>query len=136
MRDGEAIARTLGGKREGRSWKFHCPCPGHNDSTPSCSLRDDGLLHCFGGCDRAEVEQALDALGFTDDKKRTTPIDPALEAWRREQSIKLAQWEWNNWARDDEAVQIYLRYHRQLRWRPSRRVSSLVATALPLAYSN
>jgi hypothetical protein len=64
MRDGAAITARLGGRRRGGSWMFRCPV--HDDRNPSCSLRDDGLVTCFAGCPRQQVEAALDALGFPD----------------------------------------------------------------------
>jgi len=67
MRDGAAIAATLGGRRAGKGWAFCCPC--HADRTASCSIRDDGLVTCFAGCERREVYARLDELGFPDDEK-------------------------------------------------------------------
>ena len=43
-------------------WKAMCRCPAHGDATPSLSLRqgDRGILvHCFGGCDSADVLREL-----------------------------------------------------------------------------
>lgn len=41
-------------------------CPGHDDHSPSLSIRegDDGrvLLYCFAGCDTADI---IDYLGLT-----------------------------------------------------------------------
>jgi len=97
MRDGAAIARALGGYRYNRGWMFRCPC--HDDQEPSCSIRDfDGLVTCFARaaqCPRPNVEAALDALGFTDDRNRK----PATAAEKRafvEQSISEAQKKWTD----------------------------------------
>jgi putative DNA primase/helicase len=90
MRDGAAIAAALGGRRNGKGWSFCCPC--HDDRVPSCSIRDgDGLITCFGGCPRAEVMAALDALGFPDDGKSTTTQPDDHEA-----RIRRAQVEWED----------------------------------------
>ena len=75
---------------------------------------EDGLLTCFGPCDRADVGRALDALGFPDDRERPVPVDPELLAWRKAEAIKLAQWEWKTLHRDDELVRLYLRRHRRI----------------------
>ena len=43
-------------------WKAMCRCPAHADTTPSLSLRqgDRGILvHCFGGCNSADVLREL-----------------------------------------------------------------------------
>jgi len=65
MRDGAAIAAQLGGRRASKGWLFCCPC--HEDRVASCSVRDDGFVTCFAGCDRKELAAKLDALGFPDD---------------------------------------------------------------------
>jgi putative DNA primase/helicase len=80
MRDGRAIAERLGGHRYRRGWMFRCPC--HADRNPSCSVRDDGLVTCFAGCDRFAVEAALDRLGFPDDGRRAEPRDPTADRRR------------------------------------------------------
>jgi putative DNA primase/helicase len=66
MRDGAKIAEALGGKRYCTGWTFRCPC--HVDRKTSAAIRHkDGLVTCFAGCPREEVEAKLDALGFADD---------------------------------------------------------------------
>src|SRR5262245_13800711 len=110
MRNGAAIIAALGGYRYAKGWMFCCPC--HDDHTPSCSLRDDGLVIYFGSakCARADVLAALDALGFTDDSGITTV------AWTddSEKRIRKAQedWAWSEKltrAVDVEFVEWYLR---------------------------
>lgn len=48
-------------KRQTSQWSAICPA--HDDASPSLSVREtpDGgvLLHCFGGCDTADVVAAL-----------------------------------------------------------------------------
>jgi putative DNA primase/helicase len=65
MRDGAAIAAQLGGRRGSKGWLFCCPI--HEDRVASASVRDDGFITCFAGCDRKELAAKLDALGFPDD---------------------------------------------------------------------
>jgi hypothetical protein len=120
MRDGAAIARTLGGYRYNKGWMFRCPC--HDDQEPSCSIRDfDGLVTCFARvaqCPRPNIEAALDALGFTDDRKRK----PATAAEKRafvEASIRDAQQKWEDtiprWFQDyDEQV---VAASKEMEWR-------------------
>jgi putative DNA primase/helicase len=62
--DIEKEARTLVERLGGR-WSGHgglCLCPAHDDRTPSLSVRLGRtrlLLHCFAGCDAAEILRAL-----------------------------------------------------------------------------
>jgi putative DNA primase/helicase len=105
MRNGAAIAARLGGRRYGNHWQFCCPC--HKDRSPSCSIRDDGLITCFAGCPRSAVLAALDALGFVDDG-----ADPP-EKWDREyqkQQISKAQAIWEQAPIDDPKVREYLAF--------------------------
>ena len=59
----EQIAqRYPNAKRTGDGWLIPCPCPGHVDTDPSCSIKDteDGVrVHCFAGCDYKDVKEAL-----------------------------------------------------------------------------
>lgn len=94
------IARLDGVKRTG-SGRWIARCPGHDDKSPSLSIRelDDGriLLHDFAGCD---VEQILDAAGLTFDalfpersiehgkpERRSFPAADVLETIASEASI-------------------------------------------------
>ena len=48
--------------------KYLALCPAHNDKTPSLAIKavdDRVLLHCFGGCETADVLSALN-LTFAD----------------------------------------------------------------------
>jgi len=55
------IARVLGGRRTGGSYLVQCPA--HADRNPSLSIRagEEGRIHvhCFAGCDKHSVKQAL-----------------------------------------------------------------------------
>jgi len=54
------IVGALGGRWAG--YVAMCPCPAHNDSEPSLSIRqgDRGILvTCFAGCDRGDVLREL-----------------------------------------------------------------------------
>jgi len=50
-------------KVKGRNGRWTARCPAHNDKGPSLAIRevDDGriLLHCFAGCDTANVVGAV-----------------------------------------------------------------------------
>jgi len=52
-------------------------CPGHQDRLPSLSVREESdgrlLLHCFGGCDAADV---VAAVGLTLADLFPTPVEP------------------------------------------------------------
>lgn len=57
----KVLVRLTGVRRCGSGWIARCPA--HEDRTPSLTLREtaDGtaLLHCFGGCDPADVVAAI-----------------------------------------------------------------------------
>ena len=61
----DALLSRLDKVRQTGPGRWLARCPGHEDKSPSLSIRelDDArlLLHCFGGC---EVEQVLSALGL------------------------------------------------------------------------
>ena len=45
--------------------RYKAICPSHDDRSPSLAIKDDGgrlLLHCFSGCETADV---LGAIGLT-----------------------------------------------------------------------
>jgi hypothetical protein len=90
----DAILQALRGKRTGpNAGLVCCPVPshgrGHGDRHPSLSISigDDGrpLVHCFSGCDPADVLAALAAINFdsNSDKLRQTPTK-LRQAHRRE----------------------------------------------------
>lgn len=60
------IAHALEARQVGPG-KWMARCPAHEDRTPSLSIREGDiapLVHCFGGCDRANVIQALRDRGL------------------------------------------------------------------------
>lgn len=78
--EGRSIVEQLGGR-----WSRNggvCRCPAHNDRTPSLSVRVGRtrlLLHCFAGCDAADVLRALQASGLLD-ARGAVADDPAALA--------------------------------------------------------
>ena len=66
MRAG-AIARRLGGQRQGGNWR--CACPRDCGYSLSLSDGEDGrlLAFCFGGCEFNEIMPALVEYGLLDD---------------------------------------------------------------------
>ena len=61
---GRQIVEQLGGKwsNNGSGRGGMCRCPAHNDSSPSLSVRVGDtslLLHCFAGCETADVMREL-----------------------------------------------------------------------------
>jgi putative DNA primase/helicase len=93
VRDVEAIARALGGQRNGKGWKIRCPV--HDDHEPSASIRDDGLVTCWvcGPSRRKELWAALDRLGFVDDDLVVIQNPEAARAhMAAEQAKARAQW--------------------------------------------
>lgn len=111
MRDGSAIIRALGGKRGHRRWLFCCPC--HNDRSPSASLRDDGQLKCFAGCDAKEMAKALDTMGLKDDGRRVRPVTSEEIRVLNASASARAQAVWNackpTYQKDLSSVEFYLR---------------------------
>jgi putative DNA primase/helicase len=101
MTDAATIASALSGKRNGDGFLCNCPVPSHGrrrgDRNPSLSLRDGEralLVHCFAGCDRLDVLDALRRRGLLDLRdvhplRRTltypAPHDPdrtAFDIWK------------------------------------------------------
>jgi len=57
------LAKALGGKREGRSWR--CPCPKHGGRSLIVTERaGKTLFNCKAGCDQDAVLEALRDLGL------------------------------------------------------------------------
>jgi Toprim domain len=107
-----AIARRLGGQRQGNNWR--CACP--RDCGYSLSLRDtdDGglLAFCFGGCKFDEIMLALVEYGLLDDADDDDPhvsrcvavcqaVDPNERIARAREIYDSGVW--------DERVAVYLR---------------------------
>jgi DNA primase len=94
------LALGIDAKREGREWQARCPLPGHDDSKPSWSIRDQdghdrhGRHHCFsckqGGSaatlvrDRMGFDYASDAYEWMHENGITSdpdlPVDIETEA--------------------------------------------------------
>jgi hypothetical protein len=51
-------------RRTGAHWTGHCPCPDHDDQTPSFVVYADGGWTCFGRCGRSGDIYTLVALCF------------------------------------------------------------------------
>jgi Toprim domain len=100
MSSAARIAAALAGRKvkRGRDGNYLVRCPAHADDNPSLSLRDGErgvIVHCFTGCDPADVYAAIrrkrrDLLepGQTASK----PIKDSAEYERRQHD--KAQWFW------------------------------------------
>lgn len=68
----ETIAKALGGRKAGNGWTARCPA--HDDRNPSLSISTGNdrkvLLRCHGGCDQAQVIDALRARGLWEHRER------------------------------------------------------------------
>ena len=73
------IAEVLAGRKlKRRNGNYLVPCPAHEDSSPSLSLRDGDrglLVHCFGGCSPGDVYTAIRRI----DRGLLQPGDTAHE---------------------------------------------------------
>src|SRR5262245_1945868 len=97
MRDGQAIARALGGKRISGGWQFKCPL--HRDRVPSAAIRErDGLVTCFANCSRKDLEAALDRLGFVDNGQHARPRNRDEERAERQKRVRDVQQMWEDQA--------------------------------------
>ncbi len=78
MTDAREICEALGGRWSGDYAMVRCPC--HEDRTPSLSISDgqDGklLVHCFAGCDGADVLAALRVRGLLAGRLRDVAFRP------------------------------------------------------------
>ena len=103
----ETIARQLGSaRRAGQGWS--CRCPGHDDRSPSLSIRDGDngvIVHCHAGCDWRDVRAELRRRGLLagDAGGNGASPDPAeierrrdAEARDRQRRIAIAVYFWNN----------------------------------------
>ena len=76
------IARALGGRRVGTTWKARCPA--HEDREPSLSIKDgdDGrvLVRCHAGCDQERVIATLRSRGLWTENGPRRFILPAPRA--------------------------------------------------------
>jgi len=111
MRDGAAIITALGGHREGKGWRFHCPYPDHEDGGPSAFLFDNGSTYCFG-C-RRDVSALLDQIGFRDIGNEVDPFAVAKSTAEQDAAaIVYAQQLWDDAGLlpDTGSVASYLRH--------------------------
>jgi putative DNA primase/helicase len=109
MRAG-AIARRLGGQRQGGNWR--CACPRDCGYSLSLSEGEDGrlLAFCFGGCEFDEIMLALVEYGLLDDddgddlhvsrRVIVCPRDDAERIARARQIYDSGVW--------DERIAVYL----------------------------
>jgi hypothetical protein len=94
--DAASIAAALGGRKSGGSWM--APCPAHNDSTPSLSLRNlvDGkvLVYCHAGCAQDRVISELRKRGIWPGNTTVTaapvPADPVPRRVGRDEADRSA----------------------------------------------
>jgi putative DNA primase/helicase len=66
--EGRALVERLGGRWTGD--RGMCRCPSHDDRNPSLSVRlgrSRLLLHCFAGCEAADILRALNRGGLIGD---------------------------------------------------------------------
>jgi hypothetical protein len=69
-------------KVRGRNGSWVACCPAHEDKSPSLSIREEGdkvLVHCFAGCDVADVVAAV-GLSLDDlfpSRQQTVPDQPS-----------------------------------------------------------
>lgn len=97
--EGRALVERLGGHWSGRGGL--CRCPAHTDRTPSLSVRIGQtrlLFHCFAGCSRSAVIEALLAMRHltpalasddtvADEAGRRSSRDAALRLWHASRPI-------------------------------------------------
>lgn len=98
MRPFDLLLSRLEGVRSTGKGKCVARCPSHGDQHPSLSLKelDDGtvLLHCFAGCDAAEVIGAV-GLELSDLFPPRSPDGrkPERSPFNAADLIHLAAWE-------------------------------------------
>lgn len=64
--------------RQNRPGEWSARCPAHADKSPSLSIKENGgytLIHCFGGCEPADVIEKL-GLTFSDLFPERLPDNP------------------------------------------------------------
>ena len=114
----ENIARTLGGRKAGRTWIARCPA--HDDREPSLSITNRNgkvLVRCHAGCDQQDVIAALRARGawerersqvrFASTINRQPSTEPDGDAIKRTEAA-LAIWQDSRPA-EGTPVETYLR---------------------------
>jgi hypothetical protein len=81
-----------------RGGNYLVPCPAHDDSSPSLSLRDGNrglMVHCWGGCTARDVYRALRRKGVNVERgdAETKPAKGSSEHRRRQ--AEKAAWLWS-----------------------------------------
>jgi len=86
----ETLTQALNGKWTGTQGTARCPA--HEDRNPSLSISEkpeggNPLVHCFAGCSKEEVIDALKQMGLwasrsksTHTNRRTTKVGPETQA--------------------------------------------------------
>lgn len=74
------LERLDGARQNGRD-QYLAKCPAHDDRSPSLSIRDLGdrlLIHCFAGCDAAQVVEAagLSLSDLFEQRDQHRPLRP------------------------------------------------------------
>jgi putative DNA primase/helicase len=112
------IAEFLTGRKiSSQDRNFVVPCPAHDDTSPSLSLRDGDrglMVHCFAGCAPADVYRAIWRRNHHLLEPNNTAPDPATNSseYERRQRNK-AGWLWSQRKRiTGTAAEKYLRQAR------------------------
>jgi Toprim domain len=94
------IAESLAGRRikQLKGGNYLVPCPAHDDSSPSLSLRDGDrglMVHCWAGCEPGDIYAAIRRRGLKveQDDVATEPAKGSSE-YQRQQAEK-AGWLWS-----------------------------------------
>lgn len=105
-----AIARSLGGQRQGNNWR--CPCPLGCGYSLSLGYGENGklLAFCFGGCEFDELMLALVEYGLLDDVDGGDILVAEHHGFRahRPERIAHAREIYNSGVQDERIIQIYL----------------------------
>lgn len=97
--EGRELVERLGGRWTGSGGI--CLCPGHDDRSPSLSVRvgrTSLLLHCFAGCDPAHILRALRAAGRPLEQagERPSAVGAAQDQTRQSRSSGAALRLWRS----------------------------------------
>jgi putative DNA primase/helicase len=105
-----AIARRLGGQRQGNGWR--CACPLECGYSLTLSIAQDGklLAHCFGGHEYNEIQAALVEYGLlADDDDDDLHVSRRVTVCQRDNTERIAHarqiYDGGGW---DERIAVYL----------------------------